>query len=286
MAKYGFLGLGIMGGAMAANLVRAGFEVTVWNRNPERCAPLVALGARQGENPAAVTAACDITFAMLSDPAASIAVCFGTGGALEGIGGGRGYIDVSTVDDHTARRIAAAVGERGGRFLEAPVSGTKKPAEDGTLIFLAGGDRDLFEEALPALEVMGKKSHYLGAVGQGARMKLVVNMIMGGMMTAFCEGLALGRKAGLAGEQILEVLDEGAMANPMFRGKGPMLLQEEYPVSFPLKYMQKDLRLALLLGDELKQPLPSVATANETFKRACAAGLTDDDFAAVFEALK
>jgi len=286
MAQYGFLGLGIMGGAMAANLVRAGFEVTVWNRNPERCAPLVALGARQGTNPAAVAAACGITFAMLSDPAASIEVCFGEGGVLEGIGGGRGYIDVSTVDDHTARRIAAAVGDRGGRFLEAPVSGTKKPAEDGTLIFLAGGDKDLFEEALPAFEVMGKKNHYLGAVGQGARMKLVVNMIMGGMMTAFCEGLALGRKAGLAGEQILEVLDEGAMANPMFRGKGPMLLQEGYPVSFPLKYMQKDLRLALLLGDELQQSLPGGAIANETFKRACAAGLADDDFAAVFDVVK
>jgi 3-hydroxyisobutyrate dehydrogenase/2-hydroxy-3-oxopropionate reductase len=286
MAKYGFLGLGIMGGAMAANLVRAGFEVTVWNRNPARCAPVGALGARQGKSPAAVAAACDITFAMLSDPAASIEVCFGSGGVVEGIGGGRGYVDVSTVDDHTARRIAAAVAERGGRFLEAPVSGTKKPAEDGTLIFLAGGDEDLFEEALPALEVMGKKSHYLGAVGQGARMKLVVNMIMGGMMTAFCEGMALGRKAGLDGRQILEVLDEGAMANPMFRGKGPMLLQEGYPVSFPLKYMQKDLRLALLLGDELKQPLPGGAIANETFKRACAAGLADDDFAAVFDVVK
>jgi 3-hydroxyisobutyrate dehydrogenase-like beta-hydroxyacid dehydrogenase len=286
MAIYGFLGLGIMGGAMAANLLRAGFEVVVWNRNPERCAPLLALGARQGKNPAAVAAACDITFAMLSDPAAAIEVCFGAEGVLAGIGGGRGYIDVSTVDDHTACRIAAAVGERGGRFLEAPVSGTKKPAEDGTLIFLAGGDQGLYDEAIPALAVMGKKSHYLGAVGQGARMKLVVNMIMGGMMTAFCEGLALGCKAGLPGEQILEVLDEGALANPMFRGKGPMLLQEEYPVSFPLKYMQKDLRLALLLGDELRQPLPGGAIANETFKRACAAGLGEDDLTAVFEVVK
>lgn len=286
MARYGFLGLGIMGSAMAANLLRAGFEVTVWNRNPERCAPLLEIGALQGKDPGEVAAACDITFAMLSNPAASREVCFGPDGVLEGIGGDRGYVDMSTIDDHTARLVAEAVIERGGRFLEAPVSGTKKPAEDGTLIFLAGGDPGLYADAAAAFEVMGKKSFFLGDVGQGARMKLVVNLIMGGMMTAFCEGMALGRKAGLDGRQLLEVLDEGALANPMFRVKGPMLLQEQFPASFPLKYMQKDLRLALLLGDELRQPLYSASTANETFKKARAAGLADQDFAAVFEVVK
>ncbi len=286
MARYGFLGIGIMGGAMAANLLRAGMDVTVWNRNPERCAALLEIGAQQGKNPGEVAADCDITFAMLSTPAASREVCFGPDGVLEGIGAGRGYVDMSTIDDHTARLVAEAVTERGGRFLEAPVSGTKKPAEDGTLIFLAGGDPELYEEAAAAFEVMGKKSFFLGDVGQGARMKLVVNLIMGGMMTAFCEGMALGGKAGLDGRQILEVLDEGALANPMFRVKGPMLLQKQFPASFPLKYMQKDLRLALLLGDELKQPLHTAATANETFKKACAAGLADQDFAAVFDVVK
>ena len=286
MTRYGFLGLGIMGGAMAANLLRAGMDVTVWNRNPERCAALLEIGARQGKNPGEVAAGCDITFAMLSNPAASREVCFGPDGVLEGIGAGRGYVDMSTIDDHTARLVAEAVIERGGRFLEAPVSGTKKPAEDGTLIFLAGGDPELYADAAAAFGVMGKKSFFLGDVGQGVRMKLVVNLIMRGMMTAFCEGMALGQKAGLDGRQLLEVLDEGALANPMFRVKGPMLLQEQFPASFPLKYMQKDLRLALLLGDELRQPLHTAATANETFKKACAAGLADQDFAAVFDVVK
>lgn len=286
MAKYGFLGLGIMGSAMATNLVQAGFDVTVWNRNPVKCAPLVALGARQARSPGEVATACDITFAMLSDPAAAREVCFAPEGVLQGIGAGRGYVDMSTVDDLTAAAIAAAITGAGGSFLEAPVSGTKKPAEDGTLIILSAGDKDLYEQAAPAFAKMGKMALYLGAVGQGARMKLVVNMILGGMMATFCEGMALGEKGGLDGRQILEVLDAGALANPMFKGKGAMLLQGEFPTSFPLKHMQKDLRLAIALGDELGQPLHNAATANETFKRACSAGHADEDVAAVYRVIR
>ena len=283
MAKYGFLGLGIMGSAMAANLVKAGFDVTVWNRTPEKCNPLVELGASRGKSPRAVTADCDVTFVMLSDPAAAREVFFGPDGAEKGIGGNRGYVDMSTVDGGTSGDISAAVIGAGGRFLEAPVSGTKKPAEDGTLIILAAGDRSLYDEVAPALDRMGKMRPFLGGVGQGARMKLVINMIMGGMMTAFCEGMALGQKGGLDGDQILEILDSGALANPMFKGKGALLLKGEFPTSFPLKHMQKDLRLAIALGDELGQPLATAAAANETFKRARVSGHADDDFAAVFK---
>jgi 3-hydroxyisobutyrate dehydrogenase len=285
MTVLGFIGLGIMGTPMATNLVKAGFDVTVWNRNPAKCAALSALGARTAANPRELAAHCDITIAMLADPVAAQAVCFGPAGILEGIGEGRGYIDMSTVDGTTSRLISEAVTKRGGRFLEAPVSGTKKPAEDGTLIILAAGDPGLYEEAAPAFDKLGKKRFHLGDVGQGARMKLVVNMIMGGMMTAFCEGLALGQKGELDGSRILEVLDAGALANPMFRGKGPMLLAGNFPTSFPLKHMQKDLRLAVALGDELGQPLHTAATVNETFKRASAAGHADEDFSAVYRVI-
>ncbi len=286
MPKFGFLGLGIMGSAMAANLVKGGFDVTVWNRSEQKCAPLVALGARQATSPREVVASCEVTFAMLADPRAAEAVCFGPEGVLGGIGAGKGYVDMSTVDAGTAQKIGAAVRERGGRFLEAPVSGTKKPAEDGTLIILAAGERTLFDEVRPALDKMGKMVLHLGEVGGGARMKLVVNMIMGGMMTAFCEGLALGEKGGLQPDRILEVLEAGAMANPMFKIKGGMMLQGDYATAFPLKHMQKDLRLALLLGDELAQPLYTAGAANETFKRARAQGCADEDFSAVYKAVK
>jgi 3-hydroxyisobutyrate dehydrogenase/2-hydroxy-3-oxopropionate reductase len=275
-----------MGSGMAANLLRAGFEVTVWNRTSQRCAPLIDLGAHQAQSPAEVAANCDISFAMVSDPAAAMELCCGDKGVAAGIGDGRGYVDMSTVDDQTVSLVAAAIEQAGGRYLEAPVSGTKKPAQDGTLIILAAGDRGLYEEALPAFEVMGKMAPYLGELGQGARMKLVVNMIMGGMLNIFCEGMALGQKGGLAGEQILEILAAGAMANPMFAGKGPMLLQGDYSTSFPLKHMQKDLRLAVELGDRLEQPLPGAAAANETFKQARKAGYADEDIAALYKVIK
>ncbi len=223
---------------------------------------------------------------MLADPVAAAAVCFGPEGALAGLDAGRGYIDMSTVDAATARRIGEAVRGKGARFLEAPVSGTRKPAEDGTLIILAAGDRGLYEEALPGFEKMGKKILFLGETGNGARMKLVVNLVMGGMMTAFCEGLALGEKSGLQPADILEVLEAGALANPMFRIKGGLLLQGNYAASFPLKHMQKDLRLALLQGDEVRQPLFTVAAANELFKRAGMQGLDEEDFSAVFKTIK
>ena len=285
MKTYGFLGLGIMGSAMAKNLLKAGFNVTVWNRSPEKCEELAALGAAVAAAPAEVTSSCAITIAMLADPAAAHAVCFGPGGALEGIGAGRGYVDMSTVDAATAREIGAAISQQGGSFLEAPVSGSKKPAEDGTLIILAAGERELFDRALPLFEKMGKKSLYLGELGRGAEMKLIVNMMMGGMMTILCEALALADKAGLASADLLEVVDAGAMANPMFKMKGAQIAQGAFAPAFPLKHMQKDLRLAVALGDTLGQPLYSAAAANESFKKAKALGLSDKDFCAVFRAI-
>ena len=254
MAKIGFIGLGIMGNAMAKNLIRGGFEVTVWNRTPGKCDELIELGARQAATPALLIEECPITFAMLADPAAAGEVCFGKEGVLEGIRQGKGYVDMSTVDAETSRQIAQAVTGAGGRFLEAPVSGSRKPAEEGTLIFLAAGDRSLFDEATPCFDKMGKKTLYLGEVGNGAQMKLTVNMIMGGMMAVFCEGLALGTKAGLDASDILDVIGAGAMANPMFGLKGKLISQGNFDAAFPLKHMQKDMRLAVLLGDRLDLP--------------------------------
>jgi 3-hydroxyisobutyrate dehydrogenase-like beta-hydroxyacid dehydrogenase len=286
MQKYGFIGLGIMGSAMAANLVRAGFGVTVWNRSPEKCTQLAALGAEVAPTPREAVERSSVTFAMLADPAAAEAVCFGEQGALGGITAGKGYVDMSTVDAGTSRKIAAAVTSQGGRFLEAPVSGSKKPAEEGTLVILAAGDRSLYDEAMPGLEHMGKKILFLGATGNGATMKLVVNMVMGGMMAAFCEGLALGEKGGLAQADILEVLDAGALANPMFRLKGQSIMRGDFSTAFPLKHIQKDLRLVLGLGDDLNQPLFSAASANEAFKRAKEMGYADEDFSALYKSIR
>jgi 3-hydroxyisobutyrate dehydrogenase-like beta-hydroxyacid dehydrogenase len=285
MTRYGFIGLGIMGSAMAANLARAGLDLTVWNRTPGRSAALERLGARVAASAAQVVADTDITFAMLADPAAARAVCEGDDGVLAAMAPGKGYVDMSTVDPTTTLAIGEQVARRGGAFLEAPVSGSRKPAEEGSLIILAAGDRGLYDRALPALERMGKKILFLGEPGNGARMKLAVNMVMGQMMAGLCEGMALASASGLAASDLLEVLDSGALANPMFRLKGGSIQRGDFTTAFPLVHMQKDLRLALALGEQSGQPLFAAASVNELFKRALAMGLGTSDFSAVAAAV-
>jgi len=284
--RYGFLGLGIMGGAMAHNLLQAGHSLMVWNRNLDKCAPLLEAGALPGDSPAHVAATCDVTFAMVSDPVAAEAVCLGPAGVLEGIRPGCGYVDMSTIDPATSRDLADAVTSSGARHLEAPVSGTKKPAEDGTLIILTAGDRSLYDEVGPLLDVMGKKRLFLGETGQAACMKLTVNMIMGGMMTAFSEGLHLARRSGLDTTDLLDVLASGALANPMFAGKGPLMEAGRFDPAFPLKHMEKDLRLALALGATLVQSLETAETAQSLFAQALEMGLGDCDMGAVHKVME
>jgi len=279
--SIGFLGMGIMGVPMSQNLIKAGYSVTVWNRSPEKCAPVVKAGAAQATTAAEVVKSCDITFAMLSDPAAAEAVAFGPQGVIEAMCEGKGYVDISTVDPACAVKIAEAIRAKGGSYLEAPVSGSKKPAEDGALIFLCGGDKKLYEQCIDAFQVMGKKHLFLGEVGAGAKMKLVVNMVMGSMLSAYSEGLALASAADLRIDDVMDVVNNGAIACPMFSIKGPQMKTGSYPPAFPLKHAQKDMKLALLLADELGVALPTSAAANEQYKAAKGRGKGDEDFAAV-----
>jgi glyoxylate/succinic semialdehyde reductase len=170
--------------------------------------------------------------------------------------------------------------------LEAPVSGSKKPAEDGALIFLCAGDEALYGRCQAPLETMGKAHFFLGEVGQGAKMKLVVNMIMGSMMGAFAEGLTLSEKCDLDPDTLLQVISLGAIASPMFALKGPSMNAGKFAPAFPLKHQQKDMRLAIALADELAQEMPVAAAANELYKRARRDGCDDEDFSAVLKAVK
>ncbi|KAI8529688.1 hypothetical protein RHMOL_Rhmol12G0244000 [Rhododendron molle] len=285
-ARVGFLGLGIMGSPMAQNLIKAGCDVTVWNRTESKCSPLISLGAKYKSSPKEVAASCDVTFAMLADPQSALDVACGEHGAAKGMSPGKGYVDVSTVDGATSKLIGTRIKATGALFLEAPVSGSKKPAEDGQLIFLTAGDRSLFETVAPLLDVMGKSRFFLGDVGNGAAMKLVVNMIMGSMMASFSEGLLLSESVGLDPKVLVEVVSQGAISAPMFSMKGPSMVQSLYPTAFPLKHQQKDLRLALGLAESVSQPTPIAAAANELYKVAKSRGLSDEDFSAVIEALK
>ncbi|KAJ0985483.1 hypothetical protein J5N97_003839 [Dioscorea zingiberensis] len=284
--RVGFLGLGIMGTPMALNLIKAGCDVTVWNRTKSKCDQLINQGAKYQASPADVASSCDVTFAMLADPQSAVDIACGVNGAVKGMGPGKGYVDVSTVDGATSKSISESIKETGALFLEAPVSGSKKPAEDGQLIFLTAGDASLYETVAPLLNIMGKSKFYLGEVGNGAAMKLVVNMIMGSMMASFSEGLLLSEKVGLDPNVLVEVVSQGAISAPMFSLKGPSMVQGKYPTAFPLKHQQKDLRLALGLAESVSQPIPMAAAANELYKAAKSHGFSDQDFSAVVEALK
>ncbi|XP_043706919.1 glyoxylate/succinic semialdehyde reductase 1 isoform X2 [Telopea speciosissima] len=250
--ELGFLGLGIMGKAMAKNLLQNGFKVTIWNRTLSKCEELVEYGASIGDTPAAVVKKCKYTIAMLSDPSAALSVVLDKDGVLEQMCSGKGYIDMSTVDADTSTKISES----------------------------------LYDEIIPAFNVLGKKSFFLGEVGNGAKMKLVVNMIMGSMINAFSEGLVLSDRSGLSQQTLLEVLELGAVATPMFKMKGPAMIQNNYAPAFPLKHQQKDMRLALALGDENAVSMPVAAAANEAFKKARNMGFGDHDFSAVYETVK
>ncbi|KAJ4717899.1 Glyoxylate/succinic semialdehyde reductase 2 [Melia azedarach] len=284
--RIGFLGMGIMGSPMAQNLLKAGCDVTVWNRTKSKCDPLISLGAEYKPSPEEVAASCDVTFAMLADPESALDVACGKHGAASGMGPGKGYVDVSTVDGPTSKLISRHMKATGASFLEAPVSGSKKPAEDGQLIFLTAGDKSLYDTVAPFLDIMGKSRFYLGDVGNGAAMKLVVNMIMGSMMASFSEGILLSEKVGLDPNVLVEVVSQGAISAPMYSLKGPSMTKSVYPTAFPLKHQQKDLRLALGLAESVSQSTPIAAAANELYKVAKSHGLSDQDFSAVIEALK
>ena len=285
--RIGFIGLGIMGSAMATNLLKAGFNVTVWNRSIDKCSPLISLGATAAASPRSLAESTDITIAMMATPAAVQSVRDGVDGIAAGLSAGKGYLDMSTVDADTSTKSALLAHEKGAFFLEAPVAGSRKPAEDATLTIMAAGDRELYDSSLPVLEKMGKKIMFLGETGKAARMKLANNLVMCGMLTALSEGIALAAGSGLDTSQLLEVLDSGAVANPMFRMKGPQIVaNKDFPTAFPLKHMQKDLRLALRLAEEVGQPLFATATINELYKTALAQGLGDQDFAAVSRVIR
>lgn len=209
-SPVGFLGLGIMGKGMAARLISQGVAGTparplhVWNRTPAASEEFRAANPGAAvviaDSPRALVAACKVTVSMLSTPEAAAEVFNAAEGTLAGVSAGTCIVDCATLGEKDHKAMAEAVVEKGGRYLEAPVSGSKMPAAQGALVFLCGGDEKLFEEAAPELKAMGKASHFLGEVGMGTRAKLVVNSVMGTMLATFSEGLQLTKGEGGRGE--------------------------------------------------------------------------------------
>ena len=285
--KIGFIGLGLMGKPMAANLLKAGNQVTVWNRTAERAKELISAGATLGKNPREVAAASDFLITMVSDPPALEEVLWGhegkNDGALEGLRSGSIYMDCSTVSAILARKIAAACGERGVKFLDAPVTGGDWGAREGNLVFMVGGDAETVKEAEPIIGVMGKKWFHLGPNGAGQTVKVAMNALLALQVGAMAEALALVTKAGLKGEQLIEVMQSSMARSGLLDLKAPLMVKGEYKPSFSLRLMHKDLGLALDLANQLGVALPATAAAREVYNYVKGEAKEDLDYSAVMK---
>ena len=278
--SIGFIGLGLMGRPMAQNLLRAGLPLTIWNRTKSKADDLVRAGAKLAENPRDVAVQSDVLITIVSDPPALEEVLFSSG-ALEALRKGTILIDSSTVSPDTARRVAAVCAERGVDFLDAPVTGGTWGAEKGELVFMVGGEAKVLERAKPVLEAMGKKFFLLGPNGAGQTVKLGMNLLLALEVDAWAESLALVTKAGVPAERLIEVMQSSMGHARLLDVKTPLMLKDEYPASFPLRLMHKDLRLALELAREHGANLPAAEAAYATYTAVKDASKDDPDFAAV-----
>ncbi|XP_047656836.1 putative oxidoreductase GLYR1 isoform X6 [Tachysurus fulvidraco] len=282
--RIGFLGLGLMGSGIVSNLLKMGHVVTVWNRTAEKCDLFIQEGARLGRTPAEVVSMCDITFSCVSDPKAARDLVLGPSGVLQGIRPGKCYVEMSTVDPETITELSQVITSRGGRFLEAPVSGSQQLSNDGMLVIVAAGDRTVYEDCSSCFQAMGKTSFFLGEAGNAARMMLILNMVQGSFMATIAEGLTLAQATGQSQQTFLDILCQGQMASTFVDQKCQNILQGNFKPDYYLKHIQKDLRLAISMGDSVNHPTPMAAAANEVYKRAKALDQSDNDMSAVYRA--
>lgn len=279
--KIGLIGLGLMGRPMGMNLLKAGHSLTVWNRTTARAQNLVAAGAVLAKTPREVAAASDVLLSIVSDPPALEAVLWGNDGALDGLKAGSIYIDSSTVSPVLEKKIAAACKERGVRFLDAPVTGGDWGAREGNLVFMIGGDAETLKEVEPVLGVMGKRWFHLGPQGAGQTVKLAMNALLALQVGAMAEAIALVTKAGLSGEQLIDVMQASMARSGLLDLKSPLMLKGDFKPSFPLRLMHKDLGLALDLANQLGVALPATAAAREVYNYVKGEAKEDLDYSAV-----
>lgn len=284
--KIGFMGLGIMGTPMAANLLKAGYPVMVYNRSPEKAAPLAKQGAGLASHPKALARATDVVIAMVTGPEALQDLLWGPDGAGGAFSHRKVFINMGTVSPRHTRELARELEPTGVIFIDAPVSGTKKPAEDGALIILAGGPRDQVDELSPVLLAMGKKVIYCGPAGQGSMMKMCINLLVGLMIEGFAEVLNLAKLGGLSLEAVLDTVYSGALNCGMFQIKAPNFLNNTYPPAFPLKHMTKDAKFIVDTAFELGAPAPAAHTILQLYRTGVAQGWGDEDISAIAKVLE
>ncbi|MEZ7515094.1 NAD(P)-dependent oxidoreductase [Flavobacterium frigidarium] len=279
--KIGWIGLGNMGNPMVKNLLHANFEVTVYNRTKDKESDLIAAGAKSASSPAALLASSDIVITMLSNDEAVLAVFNDNNGLATADTAGKTIINMSTVSPETSRKLASICASKKLNFIDAPVSGSVKPAQDGTLVILVGATETDFNYAKPVFDVLGKTAINVGLPGVGSSAKLAINYLLGLNLQGLAETVLFAEKNGVSKEDMLNIINQGACANGITAIKAPAILNDSYPAAFALKHLVKDLRLAKEAG--LNAPL--IQPLYDSFKKAQEEGLGDQDVMAIITSL-
>lgn len=273
LVQIGIIGLGVMGKHMAANLVKAGFPLVVWNRTQSKMVDLLNLGAQGAGSPKEVAERSDVVITMVSDSPDVEEVVLGTLGVIAGIHAGGLVVDMSTISPEVTKRIASTLRQRGVDMLDAPVSGGEIGARDATLSIMVGGPKERFDEALPIFKALGKRIAYMGDTGMGQAAKLCNQVICTLNIQAVCEGLVLGAAFGLELTQLLEVVTAGAAGSWQLSNLGPKMVKRDFAPGFRVRHQLKDIRLALAAAAELKLPLPATGLVQQLFHATEGEGL-------------
>lgn len=284
--RVGFVGLGTMGGAMAANAARAGFDVTAWNRTAGRAAELGDLGVRILANPAAVGSESDVVITIVSDTPDVEAVLFGPEGVAAGAASGSLVIDMSTISPSATRDFATRLAQNGVAMLDAPVSGGSEGAKKGTLSIFVGGEAADLERARPVLESLGTTITHVGPIGAGQAVKAVNQVILAGTYLGVAEGIVLALKSGLDVEQVVGALSGGAAQSWVLANRSGRMLENDYPLGFKVALHRKDLGIALGMARELGASLPVSALCEAIEAGLIGQGHADDDMSAVARAIR
>jgi 3-hydroxyisobutyrate dehydrogenase-like beta-hydroxyacid dehydrogenase len=283
----GFVGLGIMGSRMAASLARAGHPVTVYNRTRARAEAWVAEhGGRVAATPREAAQGAAAVITMVVDGAQVEEVLLGEDGAAGGAAPGTLFIDCSTIAPADARRIGAALAERGLAFVDAPVSGSSPKAEDGTLTIMAGGSEEDFGRARPVFDAMGETILHVGPLGHGQTVKVISNAVSATNAATLAQALVVGKATGVDLEALVAVLGASSSASTMVTLKSKPMLAHDYTPLFRLEHMLKDVGICLDESEAAGAPFPSAALARELYSAAKGRGLAEADFAAVLEAVE
>ena len=284
--RVGFVGLGTMGGAMAANAARAGFEVSAWNRTPGRAGELGDLGVQLRENPAAVAAASETVITIVSDTPDVEAVLFGPDGVAAGAEHGSLVIDMSTISPSATRDFASRLAQTDVAMLDAPVSGGSEGAKKGTLSIFVGGSPDDLERARPVLQSLGTTITHVGPIGSGQAVKAVNQVILAGTYLGVAEGIVLALKSGLDVDQVVGALSGGAAQSWVLANRSGRMKDNDYPLGFKVALHRKDLGIALGMARELGASLPVSALCEAIEAGLMGQGHADDDMSAVARAIR